>query len=325
MMASRNISDPHELHDFLVNATRATSIFDDDVVDVLANLFIQTPRYRNLLKNVCDPAHGGNIVQRCTQEALTKHGTLICTPIRALELIVDLRMPRTRYPILQEFISDFSHKCTQKVRVQWSPRLPSLKSVTDKGRELCSEMRLEPPKLSTQDGAIGISWSVLEVVKFIQRHKVLHSAWDTSMPLTHIVRGDAFPVAGTQWSHLCITFANWGQLARNLSHQFIIGVAYCDDKDATILANLWETNIKVCVTMRPSWLFTSVRVRMDPSLRGTCVTPNNMALSLIHMHCMAHGNGVVGGWHSCFTRMHRRNTCRKRMLRNCDALHSRPF
>ena len=71
----------------------------------------------------------------------------------------------------------------------------------------------------------------------------------------------------------------------------------------------------------PEW----VRVRMDPSLRGTCVTPNNMALSLIHMHCMAHGNGVVGGWHWCFTRVHCRNTCGKRMLRNCGALHSRWF
>ena len=256
-MASRNIYDPHGLHDFLLNATRATSIFDDDVVEVLANFFIQTPRYRNLLKKVCDTAHGGNIVQRCTQEALNDHGTLICTPIRAVELIVDLRMPRTRYPIVQEFISDFGHKFTQKLRVQWSPRLPSLKSVNNKWRDLCSEMRLEPPKLTTQDGTIGISWSILEVVKFIQRHKVLHSAWDTSMPLTLIVRGDAFPVGGTQWSQLCITFANWAQLARNLSHQFIIGVAYCDDKDATILANLWETNIKVCVTMSLSWLFTS--------------------------------------------------------------------
>ena len=257
MMASRNIYDPHGLHDCLVNATRASSIFDDDGIDVLANFFIQTPRYHNLLKKVCDTAHGGNIVQRCTQEALTDHGTLICTPRRAVELIVDLRMPHTRYPILQEFISDFGHKFTQKLRVQWSPRLPSLKSVNDKWRELCSEMRLGPPKLTTQDGAIGISWSILEVVKLIRRHKVLHSAWDTSMPLTLIVRGDAFPVAGTQWSHLCMTFANWGQLARNLSHQFIIGVAYCDDKDATILANLWETNIKVCVTMRASWLFKS--------------------------------------------------------------------
>ena len=165
-------------------------------------------------------------------------------------------MPRTRYLFLQEFISYFGHKCTQRLRVQWSPRLPSLKSVNGKWRQLCREMRLERPKLTTQDGAIGISWSILEVVKFIQRHKVLHSAWDTSMPLTLIVRGVAFRVAGTQWSQLCITFANWGQLARNLSHQFIIGVAHCDEKDATILANLWETNIKVCVTMCPSWLFT---------------------------------------------------------------------
>ena len=197
------------------------------------------------------------MIQCCTQEALNDHGTLICTPIRAVELIVDFRMSRTRYPILQEFISDFGHKFTQKLHVQWSPRLPPLKSVNNKWKKWCSEMRLEPPKLSTQDKAIGISWSILEFVKFIQRHKLLHSAWDTSMSLTLIVRGDAFPVAGTQWSQLCITFANWGQLARNLSHQFIIGVAYCDDKDATMLANLWETNIKVCVRMRPSWLFTS--------------------------------------------------------------------
>ena len=255
-MASCNIYDPHGLHHFLLNATRATSICDDDVVDVLANVFIQTPRYRNLLKKVCDTAHGGNIVQRCTQEALNDHGTLLCTPERAVELIVDLRMPRTRYSILQEFISDFGHKFTQKLHAQWSPRLPSLKSVNDKWMGMYSEMRLEPPNLTAQDGAIGISWSILEVIKFIQRHKVLHSAGDTSMPLTLIFRGDAFPVAGTQWSKLCITFANSGQLAQSVSHQFIIGVAYCDDKDATILANLWERNIKVCVTLRPSWLFT---------------------------------------------------------------------
>ena len=69
----------------------------------------------------------------------------------------------------------------------------------------------------------------------------------------------------------------------------------------------------------PQW----VRVRIGPSLRGTCVTPNNMALSLIHRHCLAYGNDVVGGWHSCFTRVHCRNTCRTRMSRNCEALHSR--
>ena len=57
-------------------------------------------------------------------------------------------------------------------------------------------------------------------------------------------------------------------------------------------------------------------MRMDPSLRGTCVTPNNIALLLIQEHCMAHGNAVVGGWHWCFTHMHCLNTCGKRMLPN---------
>ena len=195
-MASRNIYDPHGLHDFLLNATFATSIFDDDVVDVLANFFIQTPRYRNLLKKLCDTAHGGNIVQRCTQEALNDHGTLPCTPIRAVELIVDLRMPRTRYPILQELKSDYSHKFTQKLRVQWSARLPSFKSVNYKWRGLCSEMRLEPATPTTQDEAIGISWSILEVVKFIQQHKVLHGAWDTSIPFDPYCPWGRFPRCG---------------------------------------------------------------------------------------------------------------------------------
>ena len=68
----------------------------------------------------------------------------------------------------------------------------------------------------------------------------------------------------------------------------------------------------------PQW----VRVRMDPLFRGSFVTPNNMALPLTQMHWMAHRNGVVGGWHSCFLRVHCRNTCGKRMLRNCGALHS---
>ena len=86
---------------------------------------------------------------------------------------------------------------------------------------------------------------------------------------------------------------------------------------------LWRRGVSSTTKERqsPQW----VRVRMDPSLRGTCVTPDNMAIFLIHMHCMAHGNGVVGGWHSCFTHVHCRNTCGKRMLRNCGALHSSWF
>ena len=69
------------------------------------------------------------------------------------------------------------------------------------------------------------------------------------MPVMLIIRGDAFPISGTQWSQISLTFGNRGALARNLSHTFIIGVAYAHDKDASVLARLWDKNIKVCCSI----------------------------------------------------------------------------
>ena len=66
------------------------------------------------------------------------------------------------------------------------------------------------------------------------------------MPVMLIVCGDAFPISGIQWSQISLTFGNWGALARNLSHMFITGVAYTDDKDASVVAHLWDKKIKVC-------------------------------------------------------------------------------
>ena len=59
----------------------------------------------------------------------------------------------------------------------------------------------------------------------------------------------------------------------------------------------------------PQW----VHVRMDPSLRGTCVTPKNMALSLIHMQCMAMAMAWSEGGtrilHACIAGTHAGSGC----------------
>ena len=62
-----------------------------------------------------------------------------------------------------------------------------------------------------------------------------------------IMRGDAFPISGTQWSQISLTFGNWWALAPDLSHTFIVGVAYTDDKDASVLARLWTKILKYVV------------------------------------------------------------------------------
>ena len=104
--------------------------------------------------------------------------------------------------------------------------------------QLVGAMQLDYPKIDKIAQAIGISWPLPEVFQFIEQHPIFHQHWDSSMPVMRIIRGDAFPISGTQWSQISLTFGNWGPLARNLSHTLIIGVAYTDDKDASVLARL---------------------------------------------------------------------------------------
>ena len=115
--------------------------------------------------------------------------------------------------------------------------------------ELVGAVQLDYPKIDKEAQVVEISWPRPNVFQFIEQHPIFHQHWDSSMPVMLIIRGDAFPIFGTQWSQISLTFRNWEALARNLSHTFIVGVAYTDDKDASVLARLWDKKIKVCCSI----------------------------------------------------------------------------
>ena len=115
--------------------------------------------------------------------------------------------------------------------------------------QLVGAMQLDYPKIDKEAQAVGISWPLLKVVQFIEQHPIFHQHWNSSMPVMLIIGSDAFSISGTQWSQISLTFRNWGALARNLSHTFILWVADTDDKDASVLARLWDKNIKVCCSI----------------------------------------------------------------------------
>ena len=96
---------------------------------------------------------------------------------------------------------------------------------------LVGAMELYYPKIDKEAQAVGISWPLPKVFQFIEQHPIFHQHLDSRMPVMLIIRGDSFPISGIQWSEISLTFGNWGALARNLSHTFIIAVAYTDDKD----------------------------------------------------------------------------------------------
>ena len=238
MVTRQRLFDPCRLQEFLLDSSNTTNFFGEEVIDVLANFFCQTPRHRNLLNEVHNKIVNGDHRQMCGQQLINGVPSVVCTPTNAVQLLVDLRVPRNRYAILQNLMTQVGTTFSAKARIDWQPRLPSRQHMEQAWTPLVGAMQLDYPKIDKEAQAVGISWPLPKVFQFPDQHPIFHQHWDSSMPVMLIIRGDAFPLSGTQWSQISLTFGIREALARNISHTFIIGVAYTDDKDASVLARL---------------------------------------------------------------------------------------
>ena len=118
------IFDPLGLEQFLFQATQSTSLTSPSVVDTLANFFVGSPNRRHLLSLVNEKVYGSTHHINKMEQELEKRQQL-CTPEEAVKLVVDLRVPRRRYPILQKFITPFGQAFRHTTGVRWYPQLPS--------------------------------------------------------------------------------------------------------------------------------------------------------------------------------------------------------
>ena len=249
MVTRQRLFDPCGLRKFLLDSTNTTNLFGEEVINVLGNLFCQTPWHQNLLNAVQNKILNGDHRQMCAQQLINGVPSVVRTPTDGVQLLVDLRVPRNRYAILQSFMTQVGTTISAKGRIDCQPRLPSRQHMAQAETQLVGAMQLNYLKIDKEAKAGGISWPLPKVFQFIEQHPIFYQHGDSSMPVILIIRGDAFAISGTQWSQISLTFGNWGAFARNHSHWFIIGVAYTDDKDASVLARLWDKNIKVCCSI----------------------------------------------------------------------------
>ena len=249
LVTGRRLFDPCGLREFLLDSTNTTNLFGEEVINVLANFFCQTPRHRNLLNEVHNKIVNGDHRQRCAQQLINGVPSVVCTPTDAVQPLVDLRVPHNPYAILQNFMNQVGTTFSSKARIDWQPRLPSRQHMEQAWTQLVGAMQLDYPKIDKESQAVGISWPLPKVFQFIEQQPIFHQLSESSMPAMLIIRDDAFPISGTQWPQISLTFGCWGALARILSHTFIIWVAYIDDKDASMLARVWDKNIKVCCSI----------------------------------------------------------------------------
>ena len=115
-------------------------------------------------------------------------------------------------------------------------------------KELVAPMELDPPVATVLPKATGISWPFASWVKYILSRPGLVRSINCSFPLTFIVRGDAYPLAGGNWTQLTISLANFDCLARSPAGLWVLSMANCDDKAMDTLGTSWKSSWEVLLS-----------------------------------------------------------------------------
>ena len=112
-------------------------------------------------------------------------------------------------------------------------------------KELVALVQLDDPVATVLPKATGISWPFASWVTYILSRPGLVRSINQTFPLMFIVRGDAYPVAGGNWTQLTISLANFERLARSPAGLWVLSMADCDDKAMETLGTLWNSNSEV--------------------------------------------------------------------------------
>ena len=106
-------------------------------------------------------------------------------------------------------------------------------------------MQLDEPVATVLPKATGISWPFASWVTYILSRPGLVRSINRNFPLTFIVRGDAYAVAGGNWTQLTISLANFDRLARSPASLWVLSMANYDDKAMDTLGMSWKSNWEV--------------------------------------------------------------------------------
>ena len=96
--------------------------------------------------------------------------------------------------------------------------------------------------------ATRISWPFASWVTYILSRPGLVRSINCSFPLTFIVQGDAYPVAGGNWTQLTISLANFDRLARSPAGLWVLSMVNGDANAMDTLGTLWKSNCEVLLS-----------------------------------------------------------------------------
>ena len=211
---------------------------------------------------------------RTTQvEAVKQYASFLFPTPDVLRFLMDLNIPKVAFRAVSEYMTrrggrihgrsglsvppaqNFLDTCKEMAKpLELRPTVSvadpptSGRAFQARWKELVAPVQLDDPVATVLPKATGISWPFASWVTYILSRPALVRSINRTFPLTFIVRGDAYPVAGGNWTQLTISLANFERWARFPAGLWVLSMANCDDKAMDTLGTLWKSNWEVLLS-----------------------------------------------------------------------------
>ena len=202
-------------------------------------------QFNNVVQYVNSATSTHTTGEACKAAAKAYTASLL-PPTAMCELVLNTRAPKSSWRTLSELYTLRKLECHRTVPGgPYSCQICTERAFQARWKELVAPVQLDEPVATVLPKATGISWPFASWVTYFLSRPGLVLSINRKFPWTFIVRGDAYPVAGGNWTQLTIPLANFDRLARSPAGLWVLSMANCDDKAMNTLGTLWKSNWEV--------------------------------------------------------------------------------
>ena len=223
----------------------ASNLKDERVGHYLATWALSCPLARRQLNNAVqyvNSATSTHTTGEACEAAVEAPAACLLPPTTMCEVVLNMRAPKSLWGTLSELYTLRKLEYHRTVPVgPYSRPICTERAFQARCKELVAPVQLDDPVATVLPKATGISWCFASWVTYIFSRTGLVWSINRNFPLTFIVQGDAYPVAGGNRTQLTISLANFDRLAHSPAGLWLLSMANCDDKAMDTLGTLWKS------------------------------------------------------------------------------------
>ena len=224
---------------------------DDRVGHYLAMWALSCPLARRQFNNAVQYGNSATSIHatgEACKAAVEAYAASLLPPTTVCELVPNMRAPKSSWRTLSEVytLRKLEYHCTVPGGPHSRP-ICTKRAFQARGKELVPPVQFDDPVAvaTVLPKATGISWPFASWVTYNLSSPGLARSINRNFPLTFIIRGDAYPVGGGNWTQLTMSLANLDHLARSPAGLWVLSMANCDDKGMDTIGSLWKSSGEV--------------------------------------------------------------------------------